>query len=833
MRWRRASPRHRRSRFLAVCAALAALTLLPPPGVSDAALAACEAAGCDAQLAVVDGDRDVDVHLTDDTSPSAQGPAPIPADAASIGSGEAAYTAQVPYPALLPHTTRGADVNLRLDSVTPMVAAPGSAVHVQVTMTNTGNDAASDLRVRIRLGSRPLVSRADLDPTQVPDLPAVGLDSTPAVLAPGASVRVDLDIPPDQVPLTRSYGVLPLLVEAQRGNRTSTLWSFLPYEQVKEYEPLRLSLAMPLTPDPEPSVAAGDAATREAAWMSVLGPGSRIDRILTGTVGLPVTYVLDPILLGPGPPPAAATTPVGAARPTSSGTTTIASQAPVTDPAITAPAAPASAPPTSAPPTSAPPTSAPPTSAAAPTSPTSAAGAARTAFTTRLAAAARDHPLWTLPADDPDLAALAALAALAENAPSQHLFTDVLAPDPAVAAQVEPFSVSPIAWPQTLPAEDARRELVAAYGARQPGAWLVPRSAVQPPGGVGSTPRTLADGTRVLAYDDTLSRLLADSAAPGQGAALAQRFLAETLTMMQESPGTGRHVLLAAPRWVNPDQDSLRRLLGAVTSTPWVNLVPTTQLLTDTAFQGAAIAVPQPSAAVDDENPLASIGVAAESAASPLDGERIGQVERDLTRVEAIAEILPAGSTLGQDVARADRALLSTRWRGSPGRWQQMRGTVDGRVAAATGGVSVSPSQVNFFAETGTLQVTVVNTLDAEVHDVHLRLIPEGRVSRLRITEQQPLVLTIRPRSRATVKVAVEAIAPGVAPVRAELTTPSGARLSSERTVLDVHVQPMNGWLALVAGAVLGAVFLIGLLRAIRRDNPRVRAEELKEIEVV
>ncbi len=818
MRRRRASPRHRRSRLFAVGAALAALTLLLPSAVSDAAPAVREAVVSDAGVAdlveLADIDGRLDLRVRDDTSPTTTSPAPSPADAASIGSGEAAYTAQVPYPALLPHTTRGADVDLRLDSVTPMVAVPGSAVRVQVTLTNTGNDAAADLRVRARLGSRPLSSRADLDPTQAPDLPAVGLDVTPAALAPGASMRVDLDIPPDQVPLARSYGVLPLLVEAQRGDRTSTLSSFLPFEQVKEYEPLRLSVAMPLTPDPEPSVAASGAATREAAWMSVLGPGSRIDRIVTGTAGTKVTYVLDPILLGPGPPPSAATTPVGTAArtpvdtaaPTSRGMPTIVSQSPVTDPAE----------PTSDPPSSDP-----------PTPPTSGAGAARTAFTTRLAAAARDHPLWTLPADDPDL------AALAENEPSRHLLNEVLSPDPAVAAQVEPSSASPIAWPQNVPAEDARRELMASYGSRPPSAWLVPRSAVQPPGAAGSTPRTLADGTRVLAYDDTLSRLLAASAAPGQGAALVQRFLAETLTILQESPGTARHVLLAAPRWVNPDQDSLRRLLGAAASTPWVNLVPTTQLLTDSAFQGAAIAVPQPSAVVDDENPLASIGVAAESAASPLDGGRVGQVERDLTRVGAIAEILPPGSTLGQDVARTDRALLSTRWRGSPGRWQQMRGTVDGRVATATGGVSVSPSQVNFFAETGTLQVTVVNELDAEVHDVHLRLVPEGRVSRLRITEQQPLVLTIRPRSRATVKVAVEAIAPGVAPVRAELTTPSGARLNSERTVLDIHVQPMNGWLALGAGAVLGAVFLVGLLRAIRRNSPRVSAEELKEIDLV
>ena len=78
----------------------------------------------------------------------------------------------------------------------------------------------------------------------------------------------------------------------------------------------------------------------------------------------------------------------------------------------------------------------------------------------------------------------------------------------------------------------------------------------------------------------------------------------------------------------------------------------------------------------------------------------------------------------------------------------------------------------------------------------------------------------------------MEAIAPGVAPVRAELTTPTGDRLGPERTVLDIRVQPMNGWVVLAIGGVLGAVFLVGLFRTIRRNRPRVSAEELKEIDL-
>ena len=806
MTGRRPPPRRtggRRARFLAVSAAIGVLLLPAGTPIGAQSLPSAGVPAATAGQHVVEA-RESDAAETRGTQEAVT----------AAASGSEAYTAEVPYPQLLPRTTQDAEVSLRLDSVSPSIATPETPVRVQISVTNRGQDPA-DLRVRIRLGREALVSRGELDAAPAARLTTVGAEATPPPLAPGATTRVGLEIPPSQVPLSRAFGVLPLLVEAQRDTRTSTLSTYLPYERVKEYEPLRVSVAIPLTADPAPEVEATETQAREGAWTAILGSGSRLDRILAGVRDSPVTFALDPVLVGTGPAPSAPTPAPATSSPTTGAVASV-SQAPVT-----------SAPGPDSSPT--------PEPAAGPDPP----GPARSAFATRVAAATRDRPVWALPADDPDL------TGLAESAPSPQLLADAVAADPSLGSKLHPSSLTAVAWPARMPTRAARQDLLAAYGQHRPAAWILPRSAVQPPGTAGSSPHRYADGTPVLAYDDTLSRLLANTAAPDQAAGITQRFLAETMTLLQEAPGSARQILVAAPRWMNPDPDTLAAVLAATQGTPWAPFASTAGLLTDSSFEHANVVDAQPSttSGIDrpdvttdsgeaGDDPPPSVGLAAEQAGSPLDTARVDRIQQDLSRVAGLSAILPAQAPLVADVGRADRALLSTRWRGGAAGWDELRGLVDQRVSAALGGVAVVPSQVNFFAEAGIVQVTVVNNLNVDVHDVHLRLVPEGRVSRLRILDEQPLVLTIRPRSRATVRVAVEAVAPGVAPVRAELTTPAGDRLGPERTVLDVRVQPMNGWLVLGIGGVLGAVFLVGLFRTIRRNRPRVSAEELKEIDL-
>ncbi|GMA41826.1 DUF6049 family protein [Mobilicoccus caccae] len=118
--------------------------------------------------------------------------------------------------------------------------------------------------------------------------------------------------------------------------------------------------------------------------------------------------------------------------------------------------------------------------------------------------------------------------------------------------------------------------------------------------------------------------------------------------------------------------------------------------------------------------------------------------------------------------------LTSARWRGRAGVWTKAHDTLADRMRSYSEGVRIVPSMVNFFAEHGALQITVVNDLDVEVRDIRLTADVAGRPSRLHILGT-PEPLTIRPRSRATVRLDVEAIAAGVVPLTTSLRTAAGA----------------------------------------------------------
>src|SRR5665811_2516517 len=100
----------------------------------------------------------------------------------------------------------------------------------------------------------------------------------------------------------------------------------------------------------------------------------------------------------------------------------------------------------------------------------------------------------------------------------------------------------------------------------------------------------------------------------------------------------------------------------------------------------------------------------------------------------------------------AQNQVLSVRWRGHGRGIEAIDSATQAAVRAVSQGVRVAPSSVNFFADKGVLQITVVNDLAVPVHDVRLTLTP-GQ-PRLRI-DQQPGPLKIGPKSRTNVRVPV------------------------------------------------------------------------------
>jgi len=174
----------------------------------------------------------------------------------------------------------------------------------------------------------------------------------------------------------------------------------------------------------------------------------------------------------------------------------------------------------------------------------------------------------------------------------------------------------------------------------------------------------------------------------------------------------------------------------------------------------------------------------------------------------------------------AQNQVVSARWRGHGRDLDAIDTATQAAVSAVSRGVSVAPSSVNFFADKGVLQITVVNSLDVPVHGVRLILTP-GQ-PRLRI-EQQPRSLRIGAKSRTNVQIRITAVAAGLVPITAVLTTANGTPLGQNARV-DVRVQPTSTWIYWVLGAVAGLILLLGTFRSLRRGSTRATRPAAQEI---
>ena len=89
-----------------------------------------------------------------------------------------------------------------------------------------------------------------------------------------------------------AYGAVPLSVQTG----STSVRTFGGYQQAKQYEPIAITWAVPLTLDPDPSLFGARGAARETAWSQALAEGSRVNRILDATQDAPVTWAIDPTL---------------------------------------------------------------------------------------------------------------------------------------------------------------------------------------------------------------------------------------------------------------------------------------------------------------------------------------------------------------------------------------------------------------------------------------------------------------------------------------------------------------------------------------------------------
>ena len=127
----------------------------------------------------------------------------------------------------------------------------------------------------------------------------------------------------------------------------------------------------------------------------------------------------------------------------------------------------------------------------------------------------------------------------------------------------------------------------------------------------------------------------------------------------------------------------------------------------------------------------------------------------------------------------------------------------------------MSPRTTNFLADEGTLQVTVVNDLGVEVDGVRLVLNPTN--PRLRIVSQ-PEPIQIAANSKAVVPVRAEALAAGLVPVNATLTTGDGTPIGVPGTI-TVRANPPGYLFYIVGGAIVALILVFGIVRSLRRSK--------------
>ncbi len=412
---------------------------------------------------------------------------------------------------------------------------------------------------------------------------------------------------------------------------------------------------------------------------------------------------------------------------------------------------------------------------------------------TTLGAAGSRHPIWALPYADADIA-----ATVAAN-PADPTVTDELARTVADTGSLGPSATvsTGVAWPVDGGLDPNREKgLRTAYGSSLRGA-LVSGSAVPQTEGLTTTATVRsASGLPLLAWDDTLSDLTLATRTASGSALMTQQFVAETAALLGESPGIDRSLVVAMPRTIDPDPATMGAFLTALSGVPWLSFTTADALLTEASGHDQV-----------------TTGAGTWPAASPqVDAAALTRISQLRPTIGRVSAVVPDGADYRLTWNDSLDQLTSSRWRERPGSVATLTAAAEAAGRNATLGIRVSAQTTNFLADEGVLQVTIINDLDVRVQDLRLVLTPGN--PRMRVVEQ-PQPQSIERKSRATVQVRMRAVAAGLVPITATLTTADGTPIGTSADLV-VRANPPGRTFYLVLWGAAGLVLVIGLVRTLR-----------------
>jgi hypothetical protein len=687
---------------------------------------------------------------------------------------------------------------IAISSLTPAVVTPTSTLVITGTVTNTGPTAIQNGVIRLLVHHAPLATRDQVGQWASGGISDVGgriLDASmdlSVTVRPGATIAFTLRAPASRLGLFMEFASIGITLEALGDDNTGLgthrvglLRTFLTWQQNPSYSPLKLTWLMPLTGGPTSALGGPPDAVSLAAGVS---DGSRLRNLLSAIAAAPVgaalTVAVDPSLIADlrlrAGQPAPATSP---ASPTSSRATATGG---------------ASGTPTA--------------SGTSPTGPNAAnAPQASAAYLAALKTALIGRRVIPLPYGDPDLMGVA-------DAKGTALLTAASTASSAATAvltdELGTRFIPDVAWPAGGQADNATIGAAGKVGART----LVLAASSRPPTLQQSTTPTgltpLTDTTNAVLSDDQLSTLLSRTNNPANQVLNTQRFLAETLATVYESPDRQRTLLVTAPRSYNPNPAVVQQFFAAIGSAQWIARATMTQLRN---AQGQAT--------VTDRQ---VVPVPANTRRVQVTAGQVSEVRDARTSAAQLGQVVTGDDPFTRIRVDALR-LLSTTWRGRAGtaalRTKALRAYLDGQAAK----VHILPlSNLNFLASDGNLTLSVANDLAQQVKGIRVEVQPGN--GRLVVVRQAPSI-TVEADRRTTIKVHVKAVAGGIVPVTARILTPDGLQMGKTVTV-RVHVRPTDTWAFWVLGIAVGLIFVIGLMRTLRRGRarPRLMAPEVEDL---
>lgn len=709
-------------------------------------------------------------------------------------------TSDTPFPG---HSVAGDSFELSLRSVSPTTLSPNTALTVTVQITNKSDSALTDATMALEVGKRSLDSRTSQanwvrGTSSVPDRSSIS-SSVPTV-APGASTTVKLTLPADQLETGFTAATLPMRLALTRDDTTLASWrGTQPWlTSTQDITKIKTSLVVPVTLPSDPKLLTATGAERVAAWKSAIGPGSRIDKLLSSDFDTPVTWLIDPAVLDPSP----------AADPTlprlSQDSATQQNDESSTSPSDEASSSPS---PSSSSSTS------PQSSGQGNTSVEAMAAALRQ----KLAQRPDSQQVWFLPYGDPDLSGLTSVS---RPAGSQEALERTLRRE--LPDELKRISTTVVAAPQLPLNQASATRLRSAWTKARGTEPLILTPNVTVDGSAKAAITTAAhrsfDQGQFYGFDSGLSSLL-DSTL-GDSASAASSARAQTMAIYQERPSTQRSVLLMGDR-AYTSADRLKAIASALDDSPWVDV---TQAQASEASQ-AKPDVSLASRSADGQS------LYPRARAQALSANDLMTISSALSFLQRISPSLENGEELTPAWSKTLDQLMSTRWRDHSSELTKISGHIKETIAAVPALVHVVPSQINFFTDSGKITVTVRNDLGRGVKNLHLTLTP--RAYSLHIKES-PAAFNVPAGSQAGVRVQTAAQSAGVVQVTTKLTGANDVRWgdsAAEPTSLTINARPTSSWIFWALGIVAFAVFCYGLF-ANRQRGTRRRDELARDIKL-